>query len=95
MKLSPDEKLIADLDTRIEDGEPGFKMFRRCVKAIRRLVKQRQAAKRLVRATNSMWESTGVTIEVRDAMTEFDTINRPIVKSKRHGVDGYRNKGEE
>jgi hypothetical protein len=67
------------------------------VKAITRLRRQHQATQKLINAAKAMYESVGVSQEMRDALEDYDgRKNRPMidwVNTKidlrwRDGVDG-------
>ncbi len=86
--MKHDEKLLADLQQRISVGyvaqndtyydAEDHQLIVRCERMLKRLIKQNHVSKELVTATHAMFESTGVTQEVRAALEKFDGRRRPL-----------------
>lgn len=79
--MRPDDQLLLDLNDCAENGHVVTKsLLRRAIKAIIRLKKQRDATKDIYKAAQAMYESTGVTVEMRNALQEYDRRRRPMAK---------------
>ncbi len=78
--MRPDDRLLLDLNEYVDTKDVDANLIRRAIKAIIRLRKQRDAVKHLYEACQAMYESTGVTIEVRNALQEYDRRRRPMIK---------------
>ena len=88
-----DEKLIAELRTCIDANDINIELMERCTRAIARLVRQKLATQDLIVAANAMFDSTGVTIEMRDALKRYDNRKRPMVDwvaNRKEGTDAER-----